>query len=69
MSMPEPQITINGVALTQAQAMAVRVAITSYHSEMCNPTALGEDATGRGITKGYHTRLSEVLSLIFGHPI
>ena len=62
--MTEPEITINETALNSAQAMAVRVAITSYHIEMQDDDALGDDAHGRLMTKGYRDRLSEVLRII-----
>jgi hypothetical protein len=57
----EPEIIINGMRLSSAQAMAVRVAVTSYHGEMSDPVALGDDDHGRAMTKAYRERLSEVL--------
>lgn len=60
----EPEIIINGSNLTPAQAMAVRVAITSYHSEMADPNALFDDDHGHRMTKAYRQRLGEVLKLI-----
>jgi hypothetical protein len=63
----EPDITINGVRLSVGQAMALRVAATSYHVEMSQPNALGDDEVGVGIAKGYRERLSEVLDLMILH--
>ena len=60
----EPEITINGTNLTPGQAMAVRVAITSYHSKMADPNALFDDDHGHTMTKLYRQRLGEVLKLI-----
>jgi hypothetical protein len=60
----EADIIINGVRLSPAQSMAVRVAITAYHSDMCNPDALGDDEHGRAMTRAYHDRLLEVLRII-----
>lgn len=62
--MTEPLITISGRQLTEAQAMAVRVAITAYHQEMADPVALGDDEDGRRMTEAYRDRLTEVLQII-----
>ena len=63
MSSDEPFITINGQALTTGQALAVRVAITSFHAEMSEPSALGDDEHGRFMVEHYRDRLSEVLRI------
>jgi len=60
----EPNITINGKPLTSAQSMLVRVAVTSFHSEMQEPDALGNDEHGRAMVKGYRERAREVLDLL-----
>lgn len=62
----EPKITINGKDLNQAQAMAVRVAISSFQTEMAPDGALGEDAAGEAIRQGYSSRISEVLTVMLG---
>lgn len=63
--MNESDITINGVQLTNAQAMALRVACTAYHQEMAsNPDALGDDEHGRRMVAAYRDRLGEVLRLL-----
>jgi hypothetical protein len=64
MSSDEPHITINGRELTTGQALAVRVAITSFHAEMSESNALGDDEHGRFMTEHYRDRLSEVLRLV-----
>lgn len=61
--MDELQVTINGQALTTAQAISVRVAIAAYHDEMQNPDALGTDKNGRNITAAYSYRLGEVIKI------
>ena len=61
MELPEPHIQINGRTLTEAQAMAVRIAITEYRTELTEPSA--KSALGQ-IADAYHARLSEVLSII-----
>jgi hypothetical protein len=62
--MTEPIITVNRQMLTVAQAMAVRVAITSFHTEMADQNALGDDDHGRAMAKAYRERLDEVLTII-----
>ena len=62
--MSEPVITINGRLLTSGQAMAVRVAISSFHQECRDPGHLGDDADARRLTEAYRDRLTEVLQAI-----
>jgi hypothetical protein len=62
-AMTEPDITINGEPLTFAQAMTLRVALTSFHMYLAaegTPTELGES-----LTAGYRARASEVEGLMF----
>lgn len=59
----EPTITINGHPINSAQAMAVRVAVSSFHTEMGAPDALGDDEHGRLMAAAYRARLTEVLRL------
>lgn len=60
--MAEPYIQIGDHVLTEAQAMAVRVAVTNFHME----TADQERAAEIGpIAGAYNARLSEVLRIIF----
>lgn len=66
--MSEPEITINGHRLTQAQAMAVRVAIVNYAMEMADPLALGDDDHGKAMTKAYADRLGEVMRFLESKP-
>lgn len=59
--MDEPYIQIEEHVLTTAQAMAVRVAITTFHMETADPefkAALGP------IADAYHARLGEVLKVM-----
>ena len=58
------EITINDHRLTPAQSMVLRVAVTSFHSEMVNPHALGDDADGRELAALYAGRAYEILALI-----
>lgn len=63
-SYAEPPIEIGGVRLSAGQAMAVRVAITSYMEQMSEPDALGGDARGLRMAAAYRTRLQEVERII-----
>jgi hypothetical protein len=60
----EPDIIINGVRLNTAQAMTVRVALTSFGLEMNEPDALGDDEHGRAMSKLYRERAAEVVRLM-----
>jgi len=54
----EPEIIINGVRLTNAQAMAVRVAISSFDADC------GDDEHGKAMSKAYTNRINEVLRIM-----
>lgn len=61
----EPKIQIGGHVLTEAQAMAVRVAVTTFHIE----TGTEENRADLGpIADAYHARLGEVLTIIINAP-
>lgn len=60
----EAEITISGVALTEAQSMTVRVALGSFVMELSAPDSLGTDDTGRKIAAGYAARLQELHALL-----
>lgn len=55
----EPYIQIGNYVLTEAQAMAVRVAVTNFHSETADPEFKAELGP---IADAYHARLGEVLA-------
>lgn len=57
--MTEPNIVINGVQLTVAQSMTVRVAIESFAMDL-QRNGLGNDETGKAIAKGYLDRIWEI---------
>lgn len=63
MSEQEPIIVINGTQLTAGQAMSVRVAVTSFITEM-RTIGLGKDTVGKSIAENYAKRLSEVVSIM-----
>jgi hypothetical protein len=58
--MDEPEIIINSVYLTQAQAMTVRVALQSFAITLEGGEGLGEDETGKAIARGYLTAIGQV---------
>jgi hypothetical protein len=62
----EANVVVNGQKLSFGQAMALRVAASSFLTEMNQPGALGSDDAGRAIAKGYGERLSEVVRLMLG---
>jgi hypothetical protein len=59
----EPKISINGVILSEGQAMAVRVACEDFLSRM-REEGLGDDEHGKAMATGYIERLFEVRGLI-----
>jgi len=62
----EANVTINGVELTSAQSMALRVAVDTFIAEMQELNALGDDEMGIAIARGYRERCGEVRKLIGG---
>lgn len=62
--MKEPTIIINGAELTDAQAMTVRVAVTSFAIEMNEPNALG--VGGDPLAKAYSQQATVILSRMKG---
>lgn len=58
----EPEITINGVQLTVAQAMTVRVAVSSFEPDC------GDDEHGVAMTRAYQERAREVFRIMLGLP-
>jgi hypothetical protein len=60
----EPRISINGVLLSEGQALAVRVACEAFITEM-RTKGLGDDEHGKTMARMYIERLIEVRGLIF----
>lgn len=54
----EPDIIINGITLTDAQAMAVRVAISAFAPDC------GDDEHGVAMNRLYRERLREVFRIM-----
>jgi hypothetical protein len=59
----EPSISINGVALTTAQAMTVRVALGSFTMSL-QTDGLGDDEHGKAMTKNYLTAIRDIIALM-----
>ena len=62
--MNEPTITINGITLSQGQAMTLRVALQHFLMDMPKPNALGDDEVGQSIANGYKTTAQQINHLI-----
>jgi hypothetical protein len=63
--MSEPRIQIGDRVLTNAQAMALRVAVTTFHIETGSEEARQEIGP---IADAYHARLGEVLTILITSP-
>lgn len=55
----EAAIVIEGVTLTSAQSMTLRVALASFASEL-NADGLGSDEAGRAIADGYRRCIADL---------
>lgn len=62
-AMKEAEIIINGHVLTLGEAMAVRVAVESFVMEL-RGEGLGEDETGKELTRLYLQSLDRVLARV-----
>ncbi|SCB30145.1 hypothetical protein [Rhizobium lusitanum] len=61
----EAKVFINDVELSNAQAMALRVAVTQLFADMsADPYSLGEDEHGVAMTKDYKDRCGEILAVM-----
>ena len=60
--MSEPRITINGVELTTAEAMTIRVACSSFAADLRD--GLGDDEIGFSICRGYNVALGSIFKAI-----
>lgn len=59
----EANIIVNGIPLSQAESMTVRVALNNFISEL-KETGLGDDETGKAISEGYITHSKSTLAKI-----
>ena len=61
--MNEASIIINGVVLTNAEAMTVRVALNGFIMEL-SENGLGDDEHGKAMTKAYIEKAKNVLNIM-----
>lgn len=61
----EASITIEGTPLTFAQSMTLRVALETFILGL-KADGLGDDKTGKSMTKSYLARAAEISALIHG---
>ncbi len=59
MNEQQPTITINGIVLSPSQASLIKIAIEAMSSDLID-IGLGEDETGRDMTKMYLARIDEL---------
>jgi hypothetical protein len=59
---PEPIITVNGTALTIAQAMTVRVALETFAMSLAD--GLGPDEASKAIAEGYLSAIRSIRQLM-----
>lgn len=64
--MAEPTITLNGVTLSPAQAMTMRVALQDFLMSLSAQDALGDDEHGHAMRGGYLARGREINAIM--HP-
>ena len=63
MTLPsEPNIIVNGVRLSEGQAMTVRVALSHFCMDL--QEGLGSDEAGKAICAGYVARANEIFRLM-----
>lgn len=60
----EPHVVINGVELTRAQSMTLRVALGSFLMGFNDPNYLGNDEHGRAMRMGYLARGGEISKIM-----
>lgn len=56
----EPEITVNGIQLSESQCMTIRVAVTNFNTHLDDEDYLGDDSHGKQLTKVYKERLNEI---------
>ena len=61
----EPKIVINGVKMSFAQSMTIRVALEGFASQMSEPHVLGEDEHGITMAKLYHQSVDSIRPALY----
>ena len=62
--MKEATVIVDGVELTQAQVMTMRVALSSFATDMTRPGVLGEDKHGEKMRALYLTHSREIEKML-----
>lgn len=60
----EPEVIINGVSLTSAEAMTLRVQVAAGLYYYDDPDILGKDEHGRAMTDFYRRSLEHIQSIM-----
>jgi hypothetical protein len=60
----EANIVINGVTLTSAQSMTIRVALEAYSMDLSHG-GLGDDGHGKTMAAAYKARISEIRKALY----
>lgn len=63
----EPKVQIADYVLSEAQAMAVRVAVTAFYSEVTTDEEMRK-GIGYELANAYSARLGEVLTIMLNAP-
>lgn len=61
----EPRIIINGIELTESQAMTLRVAVDSFTTNL-QETGLGDDDNGKKMVEMYLNALRDISNIMAG---
>ena len=64
MSTTEAKVTVNGIELTEAQSMTLRVALESFALDV-QGDGLGKDAHGRKMAALYRDRIREIREAMY----
>lgn len=62
----EARIVINWIEMSQAAAMAIRVALEAFAMDLSD-NGLGDDPMGRALTASYLESVSEIRQAIYRH--
>lgn len=62
--MTEPDITVNGVVLSPAQAMTLRVALEVFANDLCEDAKTAEYNQWKTMIRDYQDRIQEIRALM-----
>lgn len=64
MGSKEANITINGVMLTPAQSMIIRLSVESFDADLTSE-GLFDDEHGKSLCRSYQRRVSEIRKMLY----